>query len=114
MARFDIYAAIGRTKSYVVDLQAGLLERLTLRVVAPMVPSSTALVKSGLTPLIQFQDRDYILLTYQLAAVPARELQHPVVSLSVHQDAIERPPISCSSVSNARSICPLAAAQCAA
>jgi toxin CcdB len=90
MAQFDIYAGIGRTNSYVVDLQAGLLERLTLRVVAPMVPSSTASVISGLTPLVQFQDRDYILLTYQLAAVPARELQHPVGSLSIHQDAIKR------------------------
>ncbi len=35
MAQFDIYAGIGRTKSYVVDLQAGLLERLALRIVAP-------------------------------------------------------------------------------
>jgi toxin CcdB len=90
MAPFDVYAGIGRTKSYVVDFQAGLLERLTLRVVAPMVPSSTASVISGLTPLVQFQDRDYILLTYQLAAVPARELQRPVGSLSVHQDASKR------------------------
>ena len=73
-----------------LDLQAGLLERLTLRVVAPMVLSSTALVNSGLTPLVQFQDRDYILLTYQLAAVPARELQRPVGSLLAHRDAIKR------------------------
>ncbi len=90
MAQFDVYARVGRTKSYVVDLQADLLDQLTLRVVAPMVMSSTAAVISGLTPLVQFQDNEYILLIYQLAAVPARELQYPVGSLSADQDAIKR------------------------
>ncbi len=90
MAEFDTYARVGRTKGYVVDVQADLLDQLTLRVVAPMVMSSTAAVISGLTPLVQFQDNEYILLTYQLAAVPARELQDPVGSVSADQDAIKR------------------------
>ncbi len=64
MAQFDVYARVGRTKSYGVDLQADLLDQLTLRVVAPMVISSTAAVISGLTPLVQFQDNEYILLAY--------------------------------------------------
>ena len=90
MTQFDVYARVGRTKSYVVDLQADLLDQLTLRVVAPMVMSRTAPAISGLTPLVQFQDNEYIVLTYQLAAVPARELQDPVGSLSADQDAIKR------------------------
>jgi toxin CcdB len=90
MAQFDVYARVGRTKSYVVDLQADLLEQMALRVVAPMVMSSTAAVISGLTPLVQFQDNEYIVLMYQLAAIPARELQDPVGSLSADQDAIKR------------------------
>ena len=90
MAQFDVYARVGRTRSYVVDLQADLLDQLTLRVVAPMVMSSTAVVISGLTPLIRFQDNEYILLRYQCAAVPAWELQDPVGSLSADQDAIKR------------------------
>ncbi len=90
MAQFDVYARVGRTKSYVVDLQANLLDQLTLRVVAPMVISSTAPVISGLTPLVPFQDNEYIVLMYQLAAIPARELQDPVGSLSADQDPIKR------------------------
>ena len=90
MAQFDVYARVGRTKSYVVDLQADLLDQLTLRVVAPMVTSSTAAVIAGLTPLVQFQDNENIALLYKLAAIPARELQDPIGSLSADQDAIKR------------------------
>ena len=64
MTQFDVCARVGRTKSYVVDLQADLLDQLTLRVVAPMVMSSTAPAISGLTPLVQFQDNKYIVLMY--------------------------------------------------
>ena len=90
MAQFDVYARVGRTKSYVVDLQADLLDQLTLRVVAPMVMSSTAVVISGLTPLIRFQDNEYIVLTDQLAAVSTLELQDHVGSLSADPDAIKQ------------------------
>jgi toxin CcdB len=55
-----------------------------------MVLSSTTAVISGLTPLVPFQGNEYILLTYQLAAVPTRELQDPVGSLSADQDAIKQ------------------------
>ncbi len=75
MAQFDVYARVGRTKSYVVDLQADLLDQLTLRVIAPMVISSTTAVISGLTPLVPFQGNEYIVLMYQCAAVPAWELR---------------------------------------
>lgn len=90
MAQFDVYAGVGRTKGYVVELQSELLERLAVRVVAPMIPSDKAITISGLTPLIRFQEADYLLLTYQLASIPVRELQRPVGSLSADQDAIKR------------------------
>jgi toxin CcdB len=89
MAQFDVYAGVGRTKGYVVELQSELLERLAVRVVAPMIPSDKAITISGLTPLIRFQEAD-LLLTYQLASIPVRELQRPVGSLSADQDAIKR------------------------
>jgi toxin CcdB len=90
MAQFDVYAGVGRTKGYVVELQSDLLERLAVRVVAPMVPGDKAIIISGLTPLIRFLEADYLLLTYQLASIPVRELQRPVGSLSADQDAIKR------------------------
>jgi toxin CcdB len=90
MAQFDVYARVGRTKSYVVDLQADLLDQLTLWVVAPMIISSTAAILSGLPPLIPFQDNEYIVLTDQLAAVSTLELQYHVGSLSADPDAIKQ------------------------
>ncbi|MXQ14271.1 CcdB family protein [Microvirga makkahensis] len=90
MAQFDVYAGIGRTKGYVVDLQSGLLDRLAARVVAPMIPSDNAAIISGLTPLVRFKGDEFLLLTYQLASVPARELQRPIGSLASDQDAIKR------------------------
>ncbi len=90
MAQFDVYAGVGRTKAYVVELQSDLLERMAVRVVAPMVPSDHAATISGLTPLVRFKEADFLLLTYQLASVPVRELQRPVGSLASHQDAIKR------------------------
>ncbi|WP_445505339.1 CcdB family protein [Microvirga sp. G4-2] len=90
MAQFDVYAGVGRTKGYVVDLQSDLLDRLAVRVVAPMVLVDKATIISGLTPLVRFKGADYLLLTYQLASIPVRELQRPVGSLSADQDAIKR------------------------
>ena len=90
MAQFDVYAGVGRTKGYVVELQSDLLERLAVRVVAPMVPGDKAIAISSLTPLIRFKGTDYLLLTYQMASIPIRELQRPVGSLSADQDTIKR------------------------
>jgi toxin CcdB len=90
MAQFDVYAGVGHTKGYVVELQSDLLDRLAARVVAPMVPSDKAAIISGLTPLVRFKEADFLLLTYQLASIPVRELQRPVGSLASDQDSIKR------------------------
>jgi toxin CcdB len=90
MAQFDVYPGIGRVKGYVVALQADLMEGLPSRIVAPLVPKDTITPISRLTPTIRFQGSDYLLLTYQLASVPARELQRPVGSLADDQDAIKQ------------------------
>ncbi|WP_201863937.1 CcdB family protein [Microvirga soli] len=90
MAQFDVYAGVGRTKGYVVELQSDILERLAVRVAAPMVPGDKAMTISGLTPLIRVKGTDYLLLSYQLASIPVRELQRPVGSLSADQDGIKR------------------------
>ncbi len=58
MAQFDVYAGVGRTKGYVVELQSDLLERLAVRVVAPMIPGDKIIIISGLTPLIRSQEAD--------------------------------------------------------
>jgi len=90
MAQSDVYAGVGRAMGYVVELQSDLLERLAVRVVAPIVPGDPAIAISRLTPLIRFNGAEHLLLTYQMASLPIRELQRPVGSLFADQDAIKR------------------------
>jgi toxin CcdB len=90
MAQFDVHAGIGRRRVHVVELQSDLLERLAARVVAPMIPGEGAMIISGLTPSVRFEGADYLLLMHQLASVPVRELQRPIGSVAMHQDAIKR------------------------
>ena len=89
MAQFDVHANVGHTKAYVVELQSDLVEGLPVRVVAPLVPSGKVMPITRLTPMVQFRGEDYLLLTYQLASVPARDLHHPVGSLADKQDEIK-------------------------
>ena len=90
MAQFDLYAGVGRTNAYVVDLQADLLDRLATRIVAPLVPRTETEIITGLTPLVEVNGTEFVILTPELAAVPARELRNRVASLASYQDAIKR------------------------
>jgi hypothetical protein len=96
MAQFDVYAGVGRAKGYVVALQADLLERLAVRVVAPMVPSDGAIAISGLTPRIRFQEADYLLLTYQLALSWRVSCNAPSAPFLLIRMRSSGPSISCS------------------
>jgi len=90
MAQFDLYSGVGRTKGYVVDVQADLLERLATRVVVPLLPRGEAEVAATLTPLVEIGGAEFVLLTQELAAIPKRELRHRVGSLAAYQDQIRR------------------------
>ncbi|ANY85415.1 hypothetical protein BB934_45180 (plasmid) [Microvirga ossetica] len=91
MAQFDVYAGIGRSKGYVVELQADYIpERVPVRVVAPMIPAGKVKPITKLTPVVRFNDADYLLLIHQLASVPESLVQHPVGNLADVQDEIKR------------------------
>jgi len=42
----------------------------------------------GLTPLIEYEDEQYILLTPQIASMPSRLLKNPVGSVELLRDKI--------------------------
>jgi toxin CcdB len=90
MAQFDLYAGVGRTNAYVVDLQADLLDRLATRIVAPLVPRTETEIITGLTPVVEVNGAEFLILTQELAAIPARELRSRVASLAAYKDAIKR------------------------
>lgn len=88
MAQYDVYpnpAGIG----YLVDLQTNLLEIVTTRVVAPLVPQSTAPTSANrLNPVFEIDGEPHILVTQSLSAVPSHILINPAANLSGHFDQI--------------------------
>jgi toxin CcdB len=84
MARFDVYARPGASADgYVIDLQADLLDELSTRVVAPLLPPAIAPKPArDLNPTFEIEGKPYVLLIQFIAAVPARELRVPVASLA--------------------------------
>jgi len=92
MARFDVYARPETNGGgYVLDVQADLLGELSTRVVAPLLPPAVAPKPArDLNPTFEIEGKPYVMLTQFIAAVPARELRVPVVSLAPRGDDIAR------------------------
>ena len=90
MARFDVYAGLGAGKSYVVDVQTELLGRLATRVVSPLLPRGTAKPVQDLNPVVQVDDREYVVMTQELSAVARSDLRRRVGSLAERRDEITR------------------------
>ncbi|HAC59016.1 CcdB family protein [Parvibaculum sp.] len=85
MAALDIHAnPEPRTRGampYVIELQANLLSDLNTRLVAPLAPAR--LYKGAiphLNPVIDIAGEPHVLLTHQMAALPARLFAAPPVA----------------------------------
>lgn len=91
MAAFDIYTnPEPRTRGvmpYIVQLQANLLSDLNTRLVAPFAPARLYRgVVPRLNPVIEIEGEPHVLLTHQMAALPARLLAAPpVASAEAHR-----------------------------
>jgi toxin CcdB len=89
LAQFTVYRnKSARSKAVfplLVDVQSDLLEDLQSRVVIPMSKAAALARKpvSQLTPIIEFEDASYVLLTPQLAGIARSELG-PVAGNVVH------------------------------
>ena len=73
-----------------LDIQSDLLVPLATRVVIPLAPAGEARVRSmkTLTPILHFEGKDYLMLTPQIAGIPARELGQAVGDLNSDGDKI--------------------------
>jgi toxin CcdB len=73
-----------------VDVQADLLEDLQTRVVIPLSKVAALSKKplSQLTPLLEFEEASYVLVTPQLAGIARSELGPAAGSLAESRDAI--------------------------
>jgi toxin CcdB len=93
MAQFDIYEnsqrRAGDPVEYLLDLQAGVLEDLSTRVVAPLVsPEKVGSPMSLVNPRIVVRDEVLLLLTHLLAAIPVGALGQRVASAKAQRDEI--------------------------
>jgi toxin CcdB len=73
-----------------LDIQSDLLEVLATRVVVPLAPASAALARSmrTLTPILKFEGKEFLMLTPQVAGIPARELGPVAGDLASDRDKI--------------------------
>ncbi|NRB42282.1 MAG: CcdB family protein [Pseudomonadales bacterium] len=94
MAQFDVYKNPSRnTKKaypYIVDIQHELISDIATRMVIPLgrLNHFKNEQMQGLTPDIEYEGEKLLLLTPQIASIPARQLKDPVGSLSHFRDEI--------------------------
>lgn len=87
MKQFDVYinpsSSTRDAFPYVVDIQNPLISEIATRIVIPL--GRTAYFKNeqmkGLTPIIEYENEKLLLLTPQIASIPAKKLKNPVGSL---------------------------------
>ncbi|MFM1896566.1 MAG: hypothetical protein RLZZ385_1640 [Pseudomonadota bacterium] len=95
MAQFDVYpnpsASSRQIYPYLVDVQSGFLALLDSRIVIPLGDPDrmTAPDPKRLTPMVEFQDRPYVLVTTQVSSLRASVLSSaPTGSLVAARDKI--------------------------
>ncbi|MEI9424719.1 CcdB family protein [Mesorhizobium sp. Cs1299R1N1] len=88
MARYDLYRNIDGD-GYLLDVQADLLDRLTTRVVIPLMPPNMAPVPGRrLNPTFAIDGKDHVMVTQFISALTASELPEVEGNLSRHHDDI--------------------------
>lgn len=87
MSQFDLYRLDG---SLVMDVQADLLDRLSTRIVAPLLPEPEAPRPADrLNPVFILEGTRYVLLPQFMAAVPLADLGKTAGSLAAEHDRIK-------------------------
>lgn len=88
-AQFDLYRL--RSGALVVVLQSDLLDQLTTRVVAPLVPAaSVERVMSSLNPTVRLGEESYLVMPQLSATLTLAELGDHLGSLPAMRDEILR------------------------
>ena len=94
MAQFDVYKNLSKVskKSYpfILDIQCDLINDIATRIVVPLALYSKFKNQEmkGLTPKVNFDDRDLLVLIPQLASMPSKSLKNPIGTLSHLRDEI--------------------------
>ena len=94
MAQFDVYRnpskATEKTFPFLLDIQNSVISDITTRIVVPLGESKYFKNEHMdiLTPSFEYHDKKLILLTPQIASIPAKLLKDPIGSLEHFRDEI--------------------------
>lgn len=94
MPQFDVYINSSKnTRSafpYIVDIQNPIISNIATRIVIPLgrIKDFKNEKMQGLTPELNYDGEQLLLLTPQVASIPAKFLKNPVGSLSHFRDEI--------------------------
>lgn len=94
MAQFDVYPnPSSKTRNifpYIVDIQNPLISDIATRIVVPL--GNLEYFKNEkmdlLTPQVEYEDEQLVLLIPQIASMPSKSLRNPVGSLAHMRDEI--------------------------
>ncbi|MGL4749776.1 CcdB family protein [Vibrio misgurnus] len=94
MSQFALYKNLDKSTTavypYFVDVQSEMLSTLNTRLVIPLTPLDLLEKKAPrhLCPTIHLEQGDFVILTQQMASVPAKILAEPVADLGTFRDEI--------------------------
>jgi toxin CcdB len=94
MAQFDVYTnPSSRSREaypFVVDIQNELISDITTRIVIPLGRLNHFRMEQmkKLTPLIEYENEQYILLTPQISSMSSKLLKDPIGSIASLRDQI--------------------------
>ena len=94
MQQFDVYSNPSRTTRdaypYIVDIQSPLISEIATRIVIPLgkLQHFNNAEMKGLTPKVEYEGEELLLLVPQIASIPSRSLRDPVGSLSHMREQI--------------------------
>ncbi|RLA39858.1 MAG: plasmid maintenance protein CcdB [Gammaproteobacteria bacterium] len=94
MSQFDVYLnPSSKTRNifpYIVDIQNSLISDIATRIVVPL--GNLEYFKNEkldlLTPQIEYEDKQLLLLVPQIASMPSKSLKNPIGSLAHMRDEI--------------------------
>lgn len=75
---------------YIVDIQNSLISDIATKIVIPLGKLSHFRHESmtKLTPIVEYENEQFILLTPQIASIPSASLQNPIGSIESMRDEI--------------------------
>lgn len=94
MQQFDVYEnpskATRNAYPYIVDIQSSVISEIATRIVVPLGTKSNFKNEElkGLTPTIEYEGKELLLLIPQIASMPSKSLKDPIGSLDHLRDEI--------------------------